>query len=107
MINAEAIAGAFIAECKEDYVGLWSLIRRVRSAGDSEEESQIRDRTLDLLYSLLSQGKVSAGQFESGKFQLWKDSPSEIVARIKHEWIDLGRVPNMGDIVWFVVGTSV
>lgn len=94
-----------LAESREDYVGLWKIIRKVQAVGITEE-SKVMDATLTLVMQLLSHEKTDAGQFHNRRFEVWDVSPEEIITRIKHEWLDLGRVPNIGDIVWFTAKTS-
>jgi hypothetical protein len=105
MSDLTKVTQEFIAECQEDYVGLWSLVKRIRSAGFNKE-SEILEKTLSQLSPLLAQGKISAGQFENGKFHLWEDSSDGVIQRIKREWLELSRPLNIGDIVWFIANTG-
>lgn len=88
-----------LTECEEDYVGLWSIYRRVRDAGWSSDP---RSSTLALLQFLLISGIVEAGAPDaSGCFHPWQLGPDDAVRRIELEWTQLGREPDIGDIVWF------
>jgi hypothetical protein len=89
-----------IAECGEDYVGLWSIIRKLLAVG-IEGESIVMEATLQLLLQLLVSEELVAGQFRAEKFEIWNGHPQDIVSRIKNEWIALGRSPNIGEIAWF------
>jgi hypothetical protein len=95
----------FLAECDEDYVGLWSVVRRFERAGvvDHYERQQM---VLLLLAKLLSHGKIKAGQFSKqrsdARFYEWTTQPHETIQRIEQEWRQLGRDPDIGEIVWFV-----
>jgi len=100
MDNLRNVKLEIIVECREDYVGLWSIIRRVRNVGISSD-SIVMETTLQLLLQLLSCEKLVAGQIHSENFEIWKSSPQEIISRIKDEWIALGRSPNIGEIAWF------
>ena len=95
------IAQQVRAECREDYVGLWSIVRRIRGAGVADRSSVI-EITLALLRQLLSEGEIIAGQFADRKFHEWKAPPQEIIAKIESEWTNLGRDPDIGEIAWFV-----
>ncbi len=55
MSDLTKVTQEFIAECQEDYVGLWSLVKRIRSAGFNKE-SEILEKTLSQLSPLLAQG---------------------------------------------------
>src|SRR5271167_2421005 len=89
-----------IAECSVDYVGLWSIIRKILAAGIAEEPI-VMEATLRLLLQLLLFEKLVAGQFHNEKFEIWDGQPQDIISRIKNEWIALGRSPNIGEIAWF------
>lgn len=90
---------------RDDLVGLWEVIRVVPAAGPST--SSIPERVLALVHDLLTSGMLKAGVPDvAGGFKAWPGSPDEIVARIRDHWRDLGRVPDIGDIVRFA-GTSI
>jgi hypothetical protein len=86
-------------ECREDYVGLWSIVREVQDI--PIERSKIVETTLALLRGLLVEGKIVAGTFHGERFQKWEMPVNSIIARIDLEWRKLGRDPNIGEIVWF------
>lgn len=89
-----------LTECEDDYVGLWSILRQVREAGYSNPELV----TLALLRYLLATGIVEAGipNAQAG-FHAWTLKPDDAIARIASEWSQLGRDPDIGDIVWFTI----
>ena len=118
MSDLTTITRDFLAECHEDYVGLWSLVTKLRCAG-AAEDSNILKRTLALLAPLLSDNKIVAGGFvrddkfhasplEGYEFHQWNMPPQEVITRIEEEWTKLGRDPDGGEIVWFdaAVGNS-
>lgn len=109
MIEYGQILEWILLECREDHVGLWSVLWHVRWAGILDESERM-DTTLALVSELLSKDDIVAGQFEKiaedkWVFHIWKMSPEEIVRRIKAEWIQLGHDPTLGDIVWFTTNT--
>jgi len=92
----------FLNECSEDFVGLWSLVRETQERNTSWSSEEIKNNTLFLLEKLLKEKKIVAGYpNKSEEFVPWKDSPMEIIRKIKFEWDKLGRFPDIGDIVWF------
>ena len=99
--NLISIELQILAECREDYVGLWSIVRRIRSA-NAVNHSKVIETTLTLLTQLLSEGRIIAGQFVDHTFHEWKMRPQEVIAKIEHEWTSLGHDPDIGEIVWFV-----
>jgi hypothetical protein len=112
MNDLTTIAQDFLTECREDYVGLWSLVARIRRAG-AADDSNIRKTTLDLVTPPLSEKRIVAGQFvpegkrhpgqslDKNGFETWQMRREDVIAKIESEWKELGRDPILGEIVWF------
>lgn len=97
----------FLAECQDDYVGLWSLVGRSRQASDGVGDEQRRDLILEKIHELLQQEKIVAGSFVDKKtFLQWREDPEAIVNKIRGQWLALGRDPDIGEIVWFTARTA-
>jgi hypothetical protein len=97
----------FCAECLDDYVGLWSLLRRIQAAVPKQTPSQYQRLTLQVLRPLLVEGTVVVGQPTIEKvFQPWPRSPQEALDAIQSEWVKLGREPSIGDIAWFTAAAE-
>jgi len=116
MNDLTTVAQEFLTECREDYVGLWVLVRRIRRAG-ATDDSNMLETSLTLLEPLLSERKIIAGEFvrddrshsgplEGYEFRQWQMPPQEVIARIKDEWTKLARDPNLGEIVWFTLALA-
>ena len=102
MQNIKKTKMEFLRECYDDYVGLWSLIRRIKLQTKNEDPKSVRDMTISLIAEFLRQGFIKAGIPRiSGEFEEWELSPEKTIERIQEEWDKLGAEPNMGDIVWF------
>lgn len=102
MNNLEKVKRDFLVECTDDYVGLWSVIRRIKHALKEESSENIRAISVALIRGFLEPGLIKAGMPRiTGEFEEWQFGPEEIVQRIESEWDKLGREPNIGDIVWF------
>jgi hypothetical protein len=105
-------------ECKDDHVGLWSIIWQVRHAindgtfpgpgSDRSDPKEVRRLSLQMARELLESGHVQAGfPTPDGRgFVPWQLSSAEVLARIEREWDSLGREPNIGDVVWFTEGET-
>lgn len=89
-----------LMECREDYVGLWSIAWRVKRCGGIHPD-RIFQETMGVVKGLLEQEDIVAGQFQNNLFEVWSFPHDQILARIEAEWRALGREPNLGDIVWF------
>lgn len=105
MNDLTPIARQILGECREDYVGLWSIVRRIRGAG-VEDRTRIIETTLPLLTQLLSEGRIKVGQFSDQKFHEWKVQPQDAIAKIESEWKKLGRDPDIGEVAWFVAAET-
>jgi hypothetical protein len=111
MNDLTTVAQNFLIECREDYVGLWSLVKSIQHASGTND-SNILKTTLELVGPLLSEGAIIAGQFARDsdvhatplngyEFHQWKMPTRELVSKIEAEWRKLGRDPSIGEIVWF------
>jgi hypothetical protein len=89
--------------CKSSDVGLWWIADDVRQLRPGASEEEIRFETLSALRPLLTQGALRAARLlPGGAYQPWTGSVEEQLARIDAEWVELGRPPDIGDIVWFI-----
>jgi hypothetical protein len=54
----------------------------------------------------LSDPGVVFGQFSGDAFHHWPETRADVGDRIEREWRALGREPNIGDIGWFDLKTT-
>lgn len=95
------ILEALAEECKEDYVGLWEVVKQVRRAFPDAEAGEIQAISLDLVRDLLRSGQAVAGDLSNeGQFLDWRLDVDRAVERIGEEWDRLGRDPNISEVVW-------
>lgn len=97
----DRLADQFCAEAREDLVGLWEIAREVEEQTGPGEAA--REQTLDLVRALLQRG-LRAGDppYLAGGYRPWPNQePDIVIERIRREWLALGRMPNITDIVWF------
>ena len=99
MLPSATLIKNVLARCRDDYVGLWAIVRRVKE--DLSDQSQLMDTTLTLLSKLLKEDGIAAGTFEGHVFCTWDQPVDKILQKIEAEWKDLGRDPDIGEIVWF------
>ncbi|MDX6528471.1 MAG: hypothetical protein QOH41_761 [Blastocatellia bacterium] len=99
---ANKIREDFLSECATDSVGLWSLIWNIKHVAGVSDSEEIRKLALAILLGLLISGRIRAGvPTEEHGFEQWQLSPEQIIRAIKQQWDDLGREPDIGEIVWF------
>ena len=100
------IRDAILAECREDHVGLWTIIWHLRRMG-VQESQETRRLTMSLSRDLLSAGMLAGTPTPDGRgFVPWSASASSILSRIEEAWDALGHEPNIGDIVWFTAPSA-
>lgn len=91
-----------LTDLEDDVMGLWFLIALISDFRESHDEEKFRAFVLEVIFSLLSENAMNAGnETKNGGFKAWKGSSSDIVKRIEREWIKLNRRPNIGEIVSF------
>ncbi len=88
-------------EAKDDWVGLWEIVSSLEEL--SPDEATLREWTLDVVRKLLDRGFIAGDSIYSvHPFRPWPDQrPEAIIERIRSEWLTLGRIPTIGDIVYF------
>ncbi|HRP69361.1 MAG TPA: hypothetical protein PLY93_07505 [Turneriella sp.] len=106
-MNKQILKDRILAECDEDDVGLWVIIWELENQG--VQNRHLKEETLTFIELLMNDGLISAGhvrvveQENRAVFDHWNLTPSETVARISKEWDKLGRLPTIGDIVYFTI----
>lgn len=99
----EELKAALLEECKDDHVGLWSVIFDVKTTFKDKNPVKVKEITLQVIKDLLDAKLIVAGfpTKDGRNFEAWDYSTEEIISRISSEWDALGTEPNLGDIVWF------
>jgi len=97
----DELLSAFLAEAKADEVGPWLIIATLRNELGIADPALIRAMTLDYARRLLESGEVVANWYTADGITQSNMSIPEIVSRIDWQWDELGREPNIGDIVVF------
>jgi hypothetical protein len=102
-VTPDEIFGALVAECHEDHVGLWRIVRAVRDDLEVADPAQARALSLWLVRRLLDEFGMLVGHPtpDGRRFIAWNLPPEQAVRRIEQEWAALGREPDIGEIAWF------
>lgn len=103
MRELEDLKKQVLSECRDDHVGLWSVVREVRETFPDAASEEVRDVTLAILHELLERKLVRAGfPTPDGRgFISWVTGAAESIDRIEDAWIALHRDPDIGEIAWF------
>ena len=98
----EELGRSVLAEARDDYVGLWSVLWTARRLLPGTSPADVREIVLRLLGQFLSEGLVVPGEpTEDGLgFIQWPEGPTAALEKIRREWATLGRDPRLGDVVW-------
>ena len=103
MHHLESIKSDLLAECEDDHVGLWSVVRYVEDELPGADDATLREATIELLYDLLKAGQIEAGFPDSNgvDFHPWPFSADAVIERIKSLWNREGPRPKPGEFAWF------
>ncbi len=109
MTTLEAIRNDVLAECKEDHVGIWSVLWEVRERVGTDDPVVLRRLALDIIHKLLESGGIEIGMCtrDGKRFRPWLLSPSLAVKQIGKQWNELGREPNIGDFAYLTCSSTV
>ncbi len=93
-----------IAEAKADEVGLWFIIRGIRDDLGVKEPLALRETALQCVTELLASGQVVAELYspDGSGIDVSDMEPERVVSHINMAWDELGREPNIGDILVFI-----
>jgi len=86
-------------ECGRDYVDLCTIPGWMPET--LRQSNECIPLSMQIVDALLSDRDVIVGQFRDKTFERWDMPASEASARIRREWLALGRRVNLGDICWF------
>ncbi|HUY87501.1 MAG TPA: hypothetical protein VMV10_02080 [Pirellulales bacterium] len=101
MTAVESLKQNILAECDDDHVGLWSVIRDVEEALPKLGQAAIRDHVLGVLRELLVAQEIKAGYpTATGGFRSLRATPDKILAQIEADW-PVGHRPTIGEGPWF------
>jgi hypothetical protein len=105
----QSFVSSFAHECKDDFVGLWSILWESKRAFPEIGGPETRAVTLQIVRGLLESGQVAVGDFDSQRrFAPWPaTSPLDAtIAELERRWTELGRDPDIGDCAWFTQASA-
>jgi hypothetical protein len=95
------------AAAAQDHLGLWWIVRIIGDQWPRVSEDSLREFVLSLLGEELAAGTLIAGfPTKAGGFVRWTGRPEEIVHEVDRRWKELGRRPNIGEVVWLTAPES-
>jgi hypothetical protein len=101
-LNIARLKRELLEEAAEDYVGLWAALWPLREELGIEDEAVRRKIALRVLSDLLEADLIRAGVPKGRvRFDAWDLPAEKVLERIEREWDELGREPDIGEVVWF------
>lgn len=102
-MTQQDVMEGLLDECEVDHVGLWELVRAAQDDLGATNPDETRQLTLDLVHELLEHSEILVGRPapDGRDFLPWNVTPDEAIMRIEHEWMALGRCPDIGEVAWF------
>jgi hypothetical protein len=92
-----------LEEMKDDYLGLWEIVRLVSTELGYEDDLAASETTLQIIQDMLIEGLIRPGVATAdGGFEPWPtDSPGRWAMTISEEWARRREAPTVGDVAWF------
>lgn len=86
---------------EKDSLGLWCIPWSLQEEHCIKDTAEIRKITFQILERFIDEPEIQFGNpTDDGSFVQWDTPRNQIMSRIEREWANLGRQPNIGDIVW-------
>jgi hypothetical protein len=103
MSALENVKEQVLAECEDDFVGLWAIIRALEDTVGSMSPPLLRALTIEFLTPLLHGKEIEAGKVapDGRHFVPIKESTEFVIKQLSHDWPPGGERPSLGDSLWF------
>ena len=101
--NIEEMVEELVLECDDDYIGLWRVPSEL--AENNVPHELLLEKTLEVLQFLATNRSIVFGNPGDTAFIPWDLSTDVAIDRIAVEWKELGRPPDIGEIVWFTASS--
>lgn len=99
IIRAEEM---ILLEGLEDHIGLWEFVAAITREIPSGDETAVKRGVITMAEDLLERGLMVAGfPDERGDFDAVGEDATGVASRIDREWDELGRPPDIGEVIWF------
>lgn len=96
-----ALVDDFFTYSYEDIVGLFAIAQAVEDL--TRDKNSSLEPSLRIVEQLLAKGmRAGCSPYHPGGYRPWPDQDRKtVMARIRAEWLALGRSPTIPDIAWF------
>lgn len=95
MMTLEEIQAQFLREAKEDYIGLWEIVKVIREEAQVSDPAKLRAEVISVVEYLLEAGcRPGQSPYKAGGFQLWPEmSQDELIHRVISDFDMTGNDP--------------
>lgn len=106
-MTLEEIQAQFLREAKEDYIGLWEIVKVIREEAQVSDLEEMRTMTISVVRYLLEAGcRPGQSPYKAGGFQLWPEmNQDQIIFRVISDLDNTGDDPGFFE-TWFSLESS-
>lgn len=95
------IKDKILLQLKDDYVGLWEIIKEIEIFLDAfADGTDLRWELMAVIRDLLESGVQAGIPLEDGSFKPFDLTNEQVLEKINREWSEFEKV-SIGDIAWF------
>lgn len=107
-MEKEQLKKIILDDLQTDYTWLGFVIGLAEDILAKPNKVKTKLLVIETLTELLTERIIQAGMIEQeGGFCAWDASVSKIMEKIEREWSELGRDPDINEVVWFSLPRNV
>ena len=99
-MKLESCVDELLVRGEDDWVHAAEVAEVAQSIGGARTDADIQELSIDLVREVVERGLMKIGDVTEDGFQEWRAPLTDAVVRVKDEWTELGRRPNLGEIFW-------
>ncbi len=94
---------AALQRVSDDFLGLWEIPSLIQVLYADTPPTERKALTIQIVDDLLKAGLIRAGELDdTGRRFVPSDlSREQVIKLIRDSWTNLGRDPNIGEVIWF------
>lgn len=101
LIQTQNLIEMILDDLADDYSGLYFILALSSDCFPNGSDEYLKERCLSAISTLLEEGMARAGfPNKEGGFDAWMGSSEDIVQKIKDDWDELSRDPQVDEVVW-------
>ncbi len=104
-MQIDSLIQDFLDEAKYDYISFGAIVADVQRDLNDVDYDSIFDNSFKVIRALIANGyypgDYTADTLKKGGLSFWSGASDELIRRMEKAWVDLRRLPDLGDICWF------